>query len=42
MGVFPRWSFVILGVAWALVQAVAGATLHAQDFILHAHNSVIT
>jgi hypothetical protein len=30
MGVFPRWQFVILGAAWALVQAVAGAILHAQ------------
>ena len=30
MGVFPGWSFVILGVAWAVVQVVAGAVLHAQ------------
>ena len=30
MGAFPRWGFVILGVAWGVVQFVAGATLHGQ------------
>jgi hypothetical protein len=30
MGVFPRWQFVILGVAWAIVQFVAGTVLHRQ------------
>jgi hypothetical protein len=30
MGLFPTWQFVILGIAWALVQSVAGAILHRQ------------
>jgi len=30
MGAFPRFGFILLGVAWGLVQFVAGATLHAQ------------
>ena len=30
MGAFPQWGFIILGLAWAVVQFSAGATLHAQ------------
>ena len=30
MGVFPDWQFVILGLAWAIVQFVAGTILHRQ------------
>jgi hypothetical protein len=30
MGVFPRWQFVILGLAWALVQLTAGAVLQRE------------
>jgi hypothetical protein len=30
MGAFPGWGFIILGIAWGIVQFVAGATLHAQ------------
>ena len=30
MGAFPSWQFIILGITWAVVQFVAGATLHAQ------------
>ena len=30
MGAFPRFGFILLGLAWGAVQFVAGATLHAQ------------
>jgi len=30
MGALPRWGFILLGASWAIVQFVAGATLHAQ------------
>ena len=30
MGAFPNFGFIILGIAWGIVQFVAGATLHAQ------------
>jgi hypothetical protein len=30
MGAFPRFGFILLGLAWGAVQFIAGATLHAQ------------
>ena len=30
MGAFPRFGFILLGLAWGAVQFVAGATLHGQ------------
>ncbi|HEV7499937.1 MAG TPA: hypothetical protein VGQ33_08040 [Vicinamibacteria bacterium] len=30
MAALPQWQFIVLGLTWATVQFVAGATLHAQ------------